>query len=266
MSQAAKAKETESLIQPTHPSTKPTGLVSINRLNQIHRFYEILRDLEDRLSGKRLLANCHGKMRWPKRGVYFFFEPGEERSSGSGLRVVRVGTHALKPGSGTTLWNRLRTHRGTISGKRAGGGNHRGSIFRLHVGTAILRKNGLQKYYPTWAVGSSAPSLVRNKEVPIERIVSQHIRSMPFLWLRVDDATGPNSERACIERNSIALLSNYRKLKTKMAIDPPSEDWLGYYCRNSRVRRSGLWNDEHVREQRLDPAYLDKLGAIVRQH
>ena len=33
-------------------------------------------------------------MYWPQRGVYFFMEDGEERSdSGSGLRIVRVGTH-----------------------------------------------------------------------------------------------------------------------------------------------------------------------------
>jgi len=235
------------------------------RLNQINRFYEILRDLEDRLGGKRHLADCHGKMNWPQRGVYFFFEPGEKRSSGLGLRVVRVGTHALKKGAKTTLWNRLRTHRGTLSGRRAGGGNHRGSIFRLHVGTAILRKEGLEECYPTWGVGSSASGEIRDRKYPIEKKVSQHIRVMPFLWLKVDDAPGPQSQRAYFERNLIAFLSNYGKLETSAAIDPPSPGWLGFHCTNVKVRRSGLWNADHVTEERWEPALLDEFEVKVRR-
>ena len=101
------------------------------RLEDIRRCYEILESLEKRVGGKRTLANCTGHMGWPDRGVYFFFEPGEMRTtSGTGMRVVRVGTHALKDGSRTTLWNRLRQHQGTL---KIGGGNHRGSKFRHHV-------------------------------------------------------------------------------------------------------------------------------------
>jgi len=122
----------------------------MSRSGLVDRSYEILRDLEDRLGGCRRLSECDGKMDWPKRGVYFFFEIGEERTTGRGLRVVRVGTHALKRGSRPTLWDRLRAHRGTLKGRHAGGGNHRGSIFRLHVGTAILRKKELEKSYLTW--------------------------------------------------------------------------------------------------------------------
>ena len=81
-------------------------------------------------------------MEWPARGVYFFFEDGEARStSGTGPRVVRIGTHALTAKSSTTLWNRLAQHRGVVG---TGGGNHRGSIFRLLVGEALLRRRGLR--------------------------------------------------------------------------------------------------------------------------
>ena len=237
----------------------------MSRLEQINFFYEILQDLEDRLGGKRRLAACHGKMNWPRRGVYFFFELGERRYTGSGQRVVRVGTHALKPSSRSTLWKRLRTHRGNLKGARPGGGNHRGSIFRLHVGSAILRKEGLESRYPTWGADSSASRKVRNHEYPIENKVSQHIREMPFLWLKVDDPSGPHSQRAYFEKYSIALLSNYGKLRTHAAIDPPSAGWLGFYCASIKVRRSGLWNAEHVTEQYLDPEFLNKLEKKVRQ-
>lgn len=236
----------------------------MSRPDQINRFYEILRDLEGRVGGKRYLADCHGKMTWPKRGVYFFFELGEERSSGSGLRVVRVGTHALKKHSRTTLWHRLRTHRGPLGGKRIDGGNHRGSIFRLHVGTAILRKERREEHYPTWSARSSATGEVRDHEYDIEKKVSQHIRSMPFLWLKVDDTPGPQSQRTYLERNVIALLSNYGKLPTDEAIDPPSTTWLGFHCRSEKVRRAGLWNADHVTEGRWDPFFLIVLEEKVR--
>jgi hypothetical protein len=76
-------------------------------------------------------------MVWPKRGVYFFFETGESRSdSGSGPRVVRVGTHALREGSRAKLWTRLSQHQGTIT---TGGGNHRG----LELTPLNRTRNGL---------------------------------------------------------------------------------------------------------------------------
>jgi hypothetical protein len=59
-------------------------------------------------------------MKWPARGVYFFREAGESRSdTGEGLRVVRVGTHALKAGGSTTLWSPLSTHRGRCAAAAA---------------------------------------------------------------------------------------------------------------------------------------------------
>lgn len=237
------------------------------RLEAVNRFYEILRDLEDRLNRCRRLSECDGKMGWPERGAYFFFENGEERASGRGPRVVRVGTHAVRRDARTGLWDRLRTDRGTLSSKHAGGGNHRGSVFRLHVGTAILRKERLENSYPTWdnpKLRSSAPKEVRDQEYPIEKKVSRHIRSMPFLWLEVNDAPGPQSERAYMGRNSIILLSNYGRLGTPSALDPPSAGWLGHFCRSDMVRESGLWNVNHVTEELLDRNSLDKLESRVR--
>lgn len=74
------------------------------RVTDTVRFYELLSRIEERVCGRRRLAECNGRMDWPKRGVYFFFEEGEERrGSGTGGRVVRVGTHALTEKSKTTL-------------------------------------------------------------------------------------------------------------------------------------------------------------------
>jgi hypothetical protein len=223
----------------------------------LQRFYTILSSLEERLGGKRKLAHCSGGLGWPHRGVYFFFEPGELRSnSGTGMRVVRVGTHAVTAGSKTTLWKRLAQHSGQ---QNSGGGNHRGSIFRLIVGAALINRDGRE--FPTWGQGSSATKEIRDREIALERTVSTVIRQMPFLWLRIDDEPGPNSLRGFIERNAIALLSNYGRL----TLDPPSDNWLGYHCDHERVQRSGLWNNRHVNED-YDPTFLDTLADLVTNH
>ena len=83
-----------------------------SRLLNLQHFYKLMDELERRLDGPRILSKCNGRLSWPQRGVYFFFENGEDRTgSGSGARIVRVGTHALKAGSGTTMWKRLSQHR-----------------------------------------------------------------------------------------------------------------------------------------------------------
>lgn len=93
----------------------------MSRLDDVVRFYEMFGALKQRVCGTRTLAQCHGRMGWPSRGLYFFFEDGEQRTtSGRGLRVVRVGTHALIERSSTFLWDRLKQHQGHIAGSFAG--------------------------------------------------------------------------------------------------------------------------------------------------
>lgn len=230
--------------------------MSHERLEHLRRFYALLATLEERHGGARRLSDCSGRMDWPQRGTYFFQEPGEFRTdTGDGRRIVRIGTHALKAGSGTKLWTRLSQHRGQA---RSGGGNHRGSIFRLIVGTALIEKDGHD--YPSWGQGSSAPREVRESEQPLEMAVSSVIGGMPFLWLAIEDEPGPASLRGYIERNSIALLSNF----SKEPLDPPSRTWLGYLCNRDRVRASGLWNSNHV-DEAYEPAFLDTLARLIDQ-
>ena len=231
----------------------------MDRLRAVKRFYETLVRLKERAGGFRTLAACDGRMDWPRRGVYFFFEEGEvRRESGFGLRVVRVGTHALKAGSKTTLWKRLRNHKGT----KRGHGNHRGSIFRLLVGNALMRREG-NLHVPTWGQRSSAPKEVREREKELEKKVSAYIGTMPFLWLKVDDKPSPESLRGYIERNSIALLSNYGKPQAEV-IDQPSDKWLGRSSDRDKVCKSGLWNSNHVEEE-YESAFLSKLAELVSE-
>lgn len=238
------------------------------RLDDIKKFYDVLAELEAKLGGKQTLGQCDGRMNWPERGVYFFFEPREVRSdSGKGLRVTRVGTHALSSKSRTTLWNRLSQHRGTM---KNGMGNHRGSIFRLLVGDAIKNRDHLDNVN-SWGIGGDpgkaaielgvSRDFINTQEKPLEQAVSLYIRSMPFLWIEINDTLGPESERGYIEQNAIALLSNWNK---KM-IDVPTEQWLGRNSTRDRVKLSGLWNNNHV-DGNYAPDFVDHLRSRINQN
>jgi hypothetical protein len=225
-----------------------------NRLNDLNRFYLLMKMLEQKTGGPFYLSDIN-VLNVPKKGVYFFMEMGELRSGTTAdLRIVRVGTHGLTFNSKSTLVQRLKQHRGII---KTGGGNHRGSIFRLLVGAAVLNGSaGLA----TWGKNSSADRGVRLGEESLEKKVSHILRNMPFLYLDVDDASSPTSLRGVIERNSIALLSNYKQ----PPIDPPSPKWRGNQCDRERVRLSGLWNQNHVDEE-YDPAFLEILKIQINK-
>lgn len=223
-----------------------------NRKEDLIRFYRLVDRLSEKTGGPHFLSNCGSRMTWPSRGVYFFMEPSEFRTdTGSGLRIVRIGTHGLKLGAKSTLWKRLSQHKGTSSGS----GSHRGSIFRLLVGTSIAEHH---QGCSTWGQGSTAKGEIRLRENAMEKAVSVIIRNMPFLFLDVDDAPAPESLRGFIERNSIALLSNFKK----PPLDLPSKDWIGYRCDREKVRLSGLWNQKHV-DENYDENFLSTLEMLI---
>jgi hypothetical protein len=234
------------------------------RRDDLDRFYGLLDDLARQVGGARKLKNCTGYMDWPDRGVYFFLEPGETRTSTDQLRVARVGTHAVSEGSSTSLWDRLKQHYGTGSGSsdHPHGGAHRGSVYRKRVGEAIIEKHDLHDDYPDWDERWSSidreRSEVRDEEYILERRVSTYIREQPFLPVALDDEPSADSDRASLERNAIALLSNVEE----RSIDPRGDGWLGRYSRSREIRDSGLWNVNHV-DERYDEGSLDLLERAV---
>lgn len=220
--------------------------------DDIERFYSILARLRTCPHQGECLCGQIRQTVVVTDGVYFFQEPGEYRAGEPDvLRIVRVGTHAVSQGSKATLWQRLRTHKGT----NAGGGNHRGSIFRKHVGAAMIVRDRID--LPRWNIGSSARHAVRVREADHEKQVSAYIGAMPVFWVAVPGQSGPSNRRAFIERNAIALLSHHLD-----PMDKASEGWLGNSCPHDEVRHSALWNVNHVGED-YDPGFLDALEACV---
>jgi len=198
------------------------------------------------------MSESTAKQGWPQSGVYLFFEPGERRSSTDELRVVRVGTHRVSRGAKSTLWGRLRAHRGI----KEGGGNHRGSIFRLHVGAALAAREPALRV-PSWGVGQTAKAAVREVEKELERRVSAYLATMSVLWLAVEDEAGPTSDRAYLERNLIGLL-----VGPGGPIDSPSARWLGRFSPDERIRLSGLWNLNHL-NYTYSPEFLDVFNEYI---
>jgi hypothetical protein len=220
----------------------------LNRQDEVNIFYNLL-DMLFIKYPKIKLGSINNKI-LPKQGVYFFFEPNEFRADGKTERIVRIGTHAAQAGSNSILYTRLKHHMGN---KKDLTGNHRASVFRELIGYSLINKNNLN--YPFWGDRSKKNNkAVKNSEVILENSVSTYIRNLEFTVLEIPGSASKNNDRDYIERNTIALLSNYNR----QAIDPCSKKWLGFLSNKPNIQQSGLWNSRHVVLNQIDKNYFNK--------
>ena len=68
----------------TSEQVRPPSIGS--RLADLVRFYAILADLESKVSTARRIAECSGRMDWPRRGLYFF----ARLEKGNGMAVFAI--------------------------------------------------------------------------------------------------------------------------------------------------------------------------------
>jgi hypothetical protein len=149
----------------------------------------------------------------------------------------------------------LSQHRGQLTGRNPGGGDHRASVFRRHVGAALIRRDGLpEDLLASWLDRHRPPGERASQEPDIECEVSHCIGAMPFLWLSVPG----RADRGYLESNGIALLSCLTG-----GPDLPSASWLGRYAERAEIRGSGLWNVQHVSGHHYEPAFLQRLAQLV---
>ena len=209
--------------------------------------------LADRLGGPRRLAECTGKDIWPRRGVYFFYEDGQVRSDGSG-RVVRVGTHALTAVSRTTLWGRLRQHRGNLH-RRPLGGNHRASVFRPACGAALIRRR------PRARRAAQAPGWTAAARPGIGRAGKRRSSRGKPLYRR--DA-GAVARRSRARRPGLPRAQQHRVAVLPDRLPGHPQPGLARRCDAvpGEIGDSGLWNVEHVQED-YDPRFLRLLSRLA---
>jgi hypothetical protein len=114
-------------------------------------------------------------------------------------------------------------------------------VFRLHVGSALIRRHGWEAQYPQWGLGQSADAATVLSEQPLERLVTEYVGKLRCLVLSINDEASGRSDRAFVEQAIIGLL-------TPLGISavPPSTHWLGLSSSRDIIRRAGLWNINHV--------------------
>jgi hypothetical protein len=225
-----------------------------DRLSHYNRFYDLLWRLQQ-IPGQMIPFNDFEGKNLPKAGVYFFFDGRESTRffHRETLRVIRIGTHGVSKGSKSLLWQRLRTHRGNDDGS----GSHRSSIFRLHVGNALLAIK--KRELTSWGVGDNASKEIRDSEVQLESEVSQYLRDLRVAYLPVLDEASADSDRSYIEKNSISLLTQGG------AIDLPSASWLGNFSSSPNVKSSGLWNVNYVGDN-YDAEFLNVFEKLITRY
>jgi len=228
-----------------------SAVPSPSRPTKLEQLYQALGTLEEEAGGPFYLADATSDLNWPQRGIYVFFshDTALDTDPVSEWTITRIGTVGDSTGSKSTLWDRLRAHRGTVSSKYGeNSGNHRGSIFRKHVGRAIIERDGLDDEFPYWGQphrelpDDISTEYIREQEHSLEQRVSEYIRTLPFLAVDIPGEPGPDCERSMLEKNLIALVSHARR--TTPGVD--QSGWLGYNSPHAEIARTSLWNIDHV--------------------
>lgn len=162
-------------------------------------------------------------------GIYIMFEKGEK--IGDLNRIVRVGK------AEQSLLTRLKQH--FVNEDK----DH--SIFRKHIGRAWLHKEKLANNV-TYETDTNNWNKKGIKFPDIEEVVTQQLIDKFSFCCYTNFST--SEEISKLEQTLIEILSIYNRLyREKNKIDIFSQNWLGQYCTNEKVKTSGLWNDEHVR-------------------
>ena len=176
--------------------------------------------------------------RLPRNGIYFFYEEGEFCRHFDVIRprIVRVGTHREQD----RFRSRIRQH---IRG------NKNSSVFRKHLGGAVLRRRNPDDFRLGRWLKQDTPTFEEVEELVTNRLAAD----FTFKCIMVKD----KKERLDLEERLIATLA-------KCPGCEPSKDWLGYYAGSEEIRQSSLWNVQHVYgNKHMTQQYLSKLRELV---
>jgi len=179
----------------------------------------------------------------PTDGVYFCFEVGELGHAAQ--RVTRIGSHTGKG----NLAARLREHV-TVNKDR--------SIFRKHIGRAILSRNR-DPFLADWNIdlttkrarNKHAHRIDMTKQRSIEDEVSDYLQSsISFSVLSMANSV----EAIAFETAAIGTVSNCGHCMA-------GSEWLGLHSPNVKISRSGLWQIRGLWGTELTQQQLRMLNA-----
>ncbi len=178
------------------------------------------------------------KSELPANGIYIFFEQGETIQYRDIVteRAVRVGINTSDVGFPDRIYKHY-------------GNNRKQSIFRKHIGKALLTKeNPKHPLLRDWGLKTGPP-------LPeIEQMVSDLLyQTFTFCCFAVDEA----EERQKFETSLIALFAQH-------PLGKPSAGWLGRYAVNERIRRSGLWNCDDIDKTPLTRSQFPRPKELIK--
>lgn len=182
----------------------------------------------------------------PINGVYILFEKGERYNEFD--RIVQVGI-GREDGN---LQNRLNEHFIKKNKNR--------SIFRKNIGRTFLNEED-NPYLKCWNVDSTSRKnkekyskcLNLNFEAELEDRITEYIQSnITFCVFNVDT----KEERIYWKSKIVATIAQ--------SGITPSETWLGNNSPQDKIKKSGLWQEQHHHDLQLTHEELEQLIKIVR--
>lgn len=199
----------------------------------------------------------------PTNGIYFFYEKGEYCTHHtSSARVVRVGTHRDGNFKSRICEHFLLDERKMAFTKDQPAPHDR-SIFRKHIGRALLNKAG-DPYLAVWDLVFTTRKMrdakrhLRDisKETEIEAEITRILRNnFAFRFIEISGQHqrmgGGGLERA--------LIGTFAGCPTC----GPSEGWLGNYSPKWQIRNSGLWLIHYLTAAPVTPEHVSIIARTI---
>lgn len=189
----------------------------------------------------------------PKNGIYFFYEKEEIWGHGGNKpRIVRVGTHKSGNFRSRISEHFLFEEERKMDFDQADSKPSDRSIFRKNIGRALLNRDG-DNYLEVWNIDfikrenreehASKRNILKEKE--IERKITDILRNnFSFRFIAFESGADMMGKEG-LESNLIGTLGQCSECE-------PSGGWLGKYSPKPKIRKSGLWLEQHLKDPPAD--------------
>lgn len=188
----------------------------------------------------------------PENGIYFFYEQNEIWGHGGQKpRIVRIGTH--KDGN---FRNRIAEHylldESKMNFDAGSPAPHERSIFRKNIGRALLNQHA-DDYLQIWEIDFTTKKNrekfghLRNirKEKEVELEITKILREDFSFRFVVLSSQRERMGTLGLESSLIGTIAHCQLCKS-------SENWLGNDSSKAQIRKSGLWQVQHLNAHRIN--------------
>jgi hypothetical protein len=199
----------------------------------------------------------------PENGIYFFYEDGEVWGHGGNKpRIVRVGTHTKDGNFRSRIKEHYLLDESWINLNESKPKPSDRSIFRKHIGRALLNKDKdsyLESWNRNFRKAENRKLLGSKRDIEKERRVEEMITRMirerfSFRFIALDSQV----ERKRLESSLIGTLAHCKLCK-------PSANWLGKCSPIRGIRESGLWLVQHLKAEPISEKDKEMILNAIRK-